>query len=98
MPRGNNIITTVDELIHLIDLTRDAELVKSIFWAVDANRISITPGREDFVARHYNRNGLFLVRSAYHCQWEEKLFVFKFVYRPSILYGICRAFSRNLNS
>jgi len=70
-PRGNNIITTVDELIHPVDLTRDVELVKSIFWAVDANRISITPGREDFVARHYNRNGLFLVRSAYHCQWEE---------------------------
>lgn len=74
-PRGNNIITTADELINPVDLTWDAELVKSISWAVDAKRIlqiSITPGREDFVARHYNRNGLFLVRSAYHCQWEEK--------------------------
>ena len=46
-PRGNNIITTVDELINPVDLTWDAELVKSISCAVDAKRIlqiSITPG------------------------------------------------------
>ena len=38
-PRGNNIITTVDELINPIDSTWDVELVKSIFWNVDVNRI-----------------------------------------------------------
>lgn len=32
MPRGNNIVTTVDELINPVDFTWDAELVRSIFW------------------------------------------------------------------
>jgi len=48
--------------------------VTSILWAVDAVRIlqiPITNGREDYVAWHYNRNGLFTVRLAYHCQWED---------------------------
>jgi len=73
-PRGNNIIRTVDELINPVNATWVVYLVKSIFWAVDAVRILQTPithGREDYVAWHYNRNGLFTVRLAYHCQWED---------------------------
>jgi hypothetical protein len=35
-------------------------------------QIPISPGREDFVAWHHNKNELFSVRSAYHCQWESK--------------------------
>jgi len=49
--------------------------VKSIFWPTDVSRIlqiSLTSGRDDCVAWHYNRNGLFSVRPAYHCQWERK--------------------------
>jgi hypothetical protein len=75
IPRGNNIVTRVDELINPVDSTWDADLVRSIFWGVDANRIlqiPITPGREDCVTWHYNRNGMFSVRSAYHGQWKKK--------------------------
>jgi hypothetical protein len=71
-PRGNNILTKVEELINPIDGRWDEDLIKSLFWEVDANRIlkiPITNGREDLVAWHLNRNGLFSVRSAYHCQW-----------------------------
>ena len=73
--RGNNIISTVDELINHVDSTWDVDLMRSIFERVDANHIlqmPITQGREDCVAWHYNRNGLFLVRSAYHGQWKKK--------------------------
>ena len=75
MAKANNIITTVDDLINPVDATWDVDLVKSIFWPVDVNRIlqiSLTLGREDCVAWHYNRNGMFSVKSAYHCQWESK--------------------------
>jgi hypothetical protein len=75
MPRGNNLVTRVDELINSVDLTWDADLVRSIFWGIDATRIlqiPITWGREDCVAWHFNRSGLFSVRSAYHGQWKMK--------------------------
>jgi hypothetical protein len=65
----------VDELINPINSTWDVDLLKAIFWPTDVYRIlqiPITSGREDVVAWHYNRNGLFSVRSAYHCQWESK--------------------------
>ena len=67
MSRGNNIIRTVDELINPVNSTWDTDLVKYIFCAVYAAmilQIPITSGREDFVAWHYNRNGLFSVRSS----------------------------------
>jgi hypothetical protein len=35
-------------------------------------QIPLVAGREDFVAWHFNRNGLFSVRSAYHLQWSHK--------------------------
>ena len=35
-------------------------------------QIPIGQGLEDVVAGHYNRNGLFSVRSAYHTQWMYK--------------------------
>ena len=72
-PRGNNIATRVDDLINPVDSTWDADLVQSIFWGVDASRIlqiPITSGREDCVAWHYNRSGLFSVKSAYHGKWQ----------------------------
>ena len=75
MPRGNNIITTVDKLINPIDSTWDVRLVSSIFWDVDVNRIlqiPITSGRDDVVAWHYNRNGIFSVNSAYHGEWKRR--------------------------
>ncbi|GJN27875.1 hypothetical protein PR202_gb15931 [Eleusine coracana subsp. coracana] len=74
-PRGNRVVTTVDELINPIDGNWDDDLIKSLFPSVDVNRIlqiPLSPGREDLVAWHFNRNGIFSVRSAYHCQWKWK--------------------------
>ena len=56
-PRGNNLLTTVDELINPITRTWDEELINDLFWSVDANRILQIPlvlGREDVVAWHHN--------------------------------------------
>jgi hypothetical protein len=75
MSRGNNIITTVDDLINPVDTIWDSDLVKSILWPIDVNRIlqiPLTLGREDCVAWHYNRNVMFCMKSAYHCQWKSK--------------------------
>ena len=55
-PRGNNLLTTVDELVNPITWTWDEELIKDLFWTVDANRILQIPlvqGREDVVAWHH---------------------------------------------
>jgi len=74
-PRGNNIVTRVNELINPVDSTWDTNLIRSSFGGIDVARIlqiPITPGREDCVAWHYNRNGFFSVRSAYHGQWKKK--------------------------
>lgn len=74
-PRGNILVSTVNELISPIDGRWDEQLIRSLFWPVDAHRILQIPifnGREDVVAWHHNRNGLFSVRSAYHCQWQHK--------------------------
>lgn len=74
-------MSTVDELINPITLTCpitltwDEDLLKAIFWPTDVYRIlqiPITSGRDDLVVWHYNRSGLFSVRSAYHCQWDCK--------------------------
>ncbi|GJN37276.1 hypothetical protein PR202_gb26210 [Eleusine coracana subsp. coracana] len=74
-PHGNNLVTTVDELIDPITGRWDENLIRDLFWDIDVNRILQIPlidGREDLVAWHYNRSGLFTVRSAYHCQWKHK--------------------------
>jgi len=74
-PRGNIVISTVDELINPIDGRWDEALIRSLFWSVDVHRILQIPiysGREDLIAWHPNRNGLFTVKSAYHCQWAHK--------------------------
>ena len=69
------MISTVDELINPIDGRWDEALIRSLFWSVDVHRILQIPiysGREDLIAWHPNRNGLFTVKSAYHCQWAHK--------------------------
>jgi ribonuclease HI len=73
--RGRRLVTTVNELINPIDGRWDEQLIRDVFWPIDAERILKIPlfnGREDLVAWHFNRNGLFSVRSAYHVQWENK--------------------------
>jgi hypothetical protein len=74
-PRGHNLVTTVEELINPVTGVWDEELINDMFWSVDANRIMQIPlmqGRDDTVAWHYNRNGLFTVGSTYHVQWQHK--------------------------
>jgi hypothetical protein len=69
------LVTTVDELINPIDGTWDEDLLRSIFLPIDVQnilQIPLLPGREDLVAWHFNRSGLFSVRSAYHCEWTSK--------------------------
>jgi len=71
-PRGNILVSTVDKLINPINGRWDEELIRSLFWSVDVHRIlqiPIAPVREDLIAWQFNRNGLFSVKSAYHCQW-----------------------------
>lgn len=72
MPQNRILATNVNDLINPINGAWDEELVKTLFWPVDAQRILQIPtraGREDVVAWHHNRNGMFSVRSAYHVQW-----------------------------
>ena len=60
----------VDELINPINLSWDVDLVKAIFWPVDAYhilQIPLTSRREDLVAWHFNISDRFSIRSAYHC-------------------------------
>lgn len=74
-PRGTRLVSKVSELINPIDGLWDEQLVRALFWPTDAERILQIPlhnGREDLVAWHFNRNGLFSVKSAYHVQWEHK--------------------------
>jgi hypothetical protein len=42
-PRGNNIVTRVDELINPVDSTWDANLIRSIFGGIDVTRILQIP-------------------------------------------------------
>jgi hypothetical protein len=61
-PRGHNLVTTVEELINPITSNWDENLIRDLFWSVDAHRILQIPlvaGREDLVAWHYNKNGFF---------------------------------------
>jgi ribonuclease HI len=51
------------------------ELIKGIFWEEDVKHIlsiPIKPGREDFLAWHFDDKGLFTVKSAYHVLADER--------------------------
>jgi len=68
-------VRTVDELINPVIGSWDIDLIRSLFWPVDVQRILQIPihiGRDDVVAWNHSRNGLFSVKSAYHCQWVHK--------------------------
>lgn len=75
MPRGNRILSRVNELIDPISGTWDEVLIRDNFWDIDAERILQIPifqhETEDFVAWHLTKSGTFSVRSAYYKQWED---------------------------
>ena len=69
-PRGHNLLSKVEDLIDPATGNWDEDLVKDLFWEVDANRILQIPliqGREDVVAWHHTQNGYFSVGSALSC-------------------------------
>ena len=72
--RGNLVLTKVSELINEDGRCWDEEIIRDIFWPVDAERILKIPlatgMMEDFVAWHHNNNGSFSIKSAYHIEWD----------------------------
>lgn len=72
--RGNIVITKVSKLINVDNRTWDEYVINELFWPINAQHIlsvMLALGMmEDFVSWHYNRNGIFLVRSTYHVEWE----------------------------
>ena len=75
--RGNTVITKV--WLSCLTLIRDngmKTLCGLFFSHVDATRILEIPlslnSFDDFVAWHYNRNGMFSMKSAYHVEWRHQ--------------------------
>jgi hypothetical protein len=62
-PKGGILINKVDDLINPVTGRWDEDLVRELFWSIDATRILeilIAPsGMEDFVAWHHTKNGFF---------------------------------------
>jgi hypothetical protein len=73
-PRGQAVLTKVSELLDPISGSWDLDLLKTIFYDIDVNRILEIPltnqGFDDFITRNYNKNGRYWVRSGYHLQWK----------------------------
>jgi ribonuclease HI len=68
-PRGTNVLTRVADLIDPITGSWDVQLVKDMFWEMDARiilGIPINVEMEDYVAWHKDVKGKFSVKSAYH--------------------------------
>jgi hypothetical protein len=73
-PRGNILVSTVNDLINPVTWSWDEELIRSLFWSVNANRILeipiAPPGMNDFIAWHHTKNRIFSVRPTYHAEWD----------------------------
>ena len=74
--RGNILLNRVEELIDAETGTWDEQLIRDTFWPIDALRILNIPlvhhMMNDFVGWHYNKSGIFSVRSCYHVEWEHQ--------------------------
>lgn len=75
-PRGNTLLTTVDELINPGTGWWDEALIRSIFSPLDVESILRIPLSdqlpEDFVAWNATKLYCFSVRSAYYIEWEHQ--------------------------
>ena len=75
-PRGETMLSKVEELIDPYTGQWDESLIRDVFWEVDVHRILQIPlrvqVREAFVSWHYNRSGVFTVQSAYHVQFQHQ--------------------------
>lgn len=68
-PRGRTILTKVSDLIDPVQGNWDKELIEDIFWEEDVKHILAIPikqGGEDTIAWHFDKKGIFSVKSAYH--------------------------------
>jgi hypothetical protein len=66
--KGNTTITQMTKLIDPITNSWDVGLVKQTFLPEDAHiilQIPIQEHKEDFIARHFDKKGIFSVKSAY---------------------------------
>jgi hypothetical protein len=74
-PRGHVLLTKAEELLNPGSGTWDEDLIRDVFWEEDVRYILATPtnpGHDDFLAWHFDRKGLFSVKSAYHVLDDEK--------------------------
>jgi ribonuclease HI len=75
-PRGDCVLSRVEQLIDPILEVWDRDLIESIFNPLDASRILQIPlhtrGFDDFISWHGTKNGMFSVRSAYHIEWRHQ--------------------------
>uniref|UniRef100_A0A8I6XSL7 Reverse transcriptase zinc-binding domain-containing protein n=1 Tax=Hordeum vulgare subsp. vulgare TaxID=112509 RepID=A0A8I6XSL7_HORVV len=73
-PRNNIVLTRVSELIDEENRVWDEDLIRQLFWPIDAERILNIPlalgMMTYFVSWHPDRRGVFSVKSAYHEEWE----------------------------
>lgn len=75
-PRQHIVLTRVKELLDPEIGFWDVQKVRELFWEEDVKFILATPtnpGHEDSLAWHYDKRGVFSVKSAYHVRDDEKL-------------------------
>lgn len=75
-PRRHSILTEVKDLVDPPHRKLDDELVRDTFWAKDANLILALPihqGQENTLAWHFDKHGVFSVKSAYKVAREDRL-------------------------
>jgi hypothetical protein len=74
--RGNIVYTRVSELIDVENNCWDEEIIRGIFWPIDAQRILNIPlargMMDDFISWHITKTGVFSVRSCYFVEWEHQ--------------------------
>jgi hypothetical protein len=72
--RGNIVYNKVSELIDVETGRWDEELIRELFWPVDAQRILNIPlargMMDDFISWHLTKQGIFSVRSCYYAEWD----------------------------
>jgi hypothetical protein len=67
-PRGPNLLSEVAELMDPYTGSWDVALVRDCFWEEDAELILALPvhqGRDNTLAWHFDKHGVFTVKSAY---------------------------------
>jgi hypothetical protein len=68
-PRGQILVNRVCELIDPITGNWDHDLVRNLCWEEDAKIILVIPlksNMDDFLVWHYDKKGIFSVKSVYH--------------------------------